>query len=318
MDGSVNLRTVQSKIHQMRILITGATGLVGSELITLLLQKGVSIHYLTLSTKKEKDQPNCIGFYWNPEQGIIDENCLIGVDAIIHLAGAPISKRWTDSQKQQIIESRVLSSNLLFKALKENPDHQVTQIVSASAIGIYPDGPGVVYSENSNAVDNGFLGNVVVKWEESADKLQRLGIRVCKLRTGLVFAKNGGALPEIAGPIKSGFGAAFGNGTQTQSWIHVHDLAQLYYFAIQHSWEGVFNAVTPHPISNMGMTKMIANILHKPLWLPNIPRFIMKVILGEMHELLFNDKNVSAQKAVDNGFTFTFPTPEKALRDVLQ
>jgi len=302
----------------MRILITGATGLVGSELTTLLLKKGVSVHYLTLSKEKEKDQRDCIGFYWNPEQGVIDENCLIGVDAIIHLAGAPISKRWTDAQKQEIIESRVLSSNILYKTLKENPDHQVKQIVSASAIGIYPDSSSVIYTENSAAVDNGFLGNVVVKWEESVDKFQRLGIKVCKLRTGVVFAKNGGALPEIAKPIKSGFGAAFGDGKQMQSWIHVSDLAHMYLFAVQNAWEGVYNAVTPEPISNNSMTKMIANILHKPLLLPNIPRFVMKLILGEMHELLFNDKNVSAQKAIDNHFKFEFPKPEKALLDVLK
>lgn len=303
----------------MRILITGATGLVGTELTKLLLQNGVSIHYLTLSQDQKStfDGSDCVGFYWNPEQGIIDENCLLGVDAIIHLAGATIAKRWTNKQKQAIIESRILSSNVLFKAVKENPN-QVRQIVSASAIGIYPDSHSTVYTEDSTAVDPGFLAHVVVKWEESVDKFKLLNIKVCKIRTSTVFAKEGGALPVMAKPIKIGFGAAFGNGKQIQSWIHVHDLARLYYFAVLNEWEGIYNATSPHPISNEAQTKLIAKILHKPLWLPNIPRFVMKLALGEMHDLLFNDKNVSAQKVISAGFTFGFPDPESALRDTLQ
>ena len=301
----------------MRILITGATGLIGSELVALLLQNGISIHYLTLSTEKELDQFNCIGFYWNPAQGIIDENCLIGVDAIIHLAGATISKRWTNKQKQDIIESRILSSNTLFKALKENPN-QVKQIVSASAVAIYPDSHSEIYAEDSAKRDNGFLSNVVVKWEESVDKFKLLDIKVCKLRTSIVLAEKGGALPEMVKPIKMGFGTAFGNGKQIQSWIHVHDLARMYLFAVQHSWQGVYNAASPNPISNEALTKMIAKIVHKPLWLPNIPRFLMKAILGEMHELLFTDKDVSPQKAIAAGFTFDFPTPQKTLLNILK
>jgi uncharacterized protein (TIGR01777 family) len=303
----------------MRILITGATGLVGGELVKLLLQNGISIHYLTLSDKEKQafDRPNCTGFHWNPEQGIIDENCLLGVDAIIHLAGATISKRWTNKQKQAIVESRVMSSNVLFKALKAHPN-EVRQIVSASAIGIYPDSHSVIYTEDSTAVDPGFLAHVVMKWEESVDKFKLLNMKVCKLRTATVFAKQGGALPVMAKPIKMGFGSAFGNGRQVQSWIHVHDLARMYFFAVQNGWEGVYNAASPNPISNMALTKMIAKTLDKPLWLPNIPRFVMKMLLGEMHELLFNDKNVSPQKAINAGFTFDFPEPEPALRDTLQ
>ena len=145
----------------MRILITGATGLIGNEIVSLLLQNGVSVHYLTTSKKKIENQPNYKGFFWNPEQGIIDENCLMGVDAIIHLAGASISKRWTKAYKQEIIESRIFSSNVLFKALKENPN-QVQQIVSASGTAIYPNSSTVIYSENSTDIDDNFLGNVVV------------------------------------------------------------------------------------------------------------------------------------------------------------
>lgn len=296
----------------MKVLITGATGLVGNELVSLLLQNGVSIHYLSTSKKKIENELNYKGFFWNPEQGLIDENCLMGVDAIIHLAGATISKRWTKAYKQEIIESRLVSSNLLFKALKNNP-HQVKQIVSASGVAIYPNSDTKVYTEDSNEIDDGFLGTVVVKWEESVDKFKLLNIKVCKLRTALVLSNKGGALMEMIKPIRWGLGAAFGTGKQTQSWIHVHDLAALYLFAVQNAWDGVYNAAAPNPVSNEEFTKAIAVVLKKPLFLPNIPQFLMKFFLGEMHELLFENKNVSSQKAIDSGFIFKYKTIDKAL-----
>ena len=119
-------------------------------------------------------------------------------------------------------------------------------------------------------------------------------------------------------PIKFGLGAAFGSGKQVTSWIHLHDIANLYRFAVTQQLEGTFNAVTPHPITNEALTKMLAKKMHKPLFLPNIPQFIMKLMLGEMHNLLFSDQNVSAQKILDNGFAFKFPTPEDALTDIIQ
>jgi len=299
----------------MKVLITGATGLIGNELVSLLLQNGVSIHYLTTSKKKIENELNYKGFYWNPEQGIIDENCLMGVDAIIHLAGATISKRWTKSYKQEIIESRLLSSAVLFKALKNNPN-QVKQIVSASGTAIYPNNDKVIYDENSKEIDNSFLGNVVFKWEESADKFKSLGLKVCKLRTGIVLSNKGGALVEMAKPIKMGLGSPFGTGKQIQSWIHIHDIAALYFFAISNDLEGVYNAVAPNPVSNEKLTMTIATVLKKPLFMPNIPKFMMKFILGEMHVLLFENRNLSAQKIIDKGFVFKYKTIEKALENI--
>jgi len=299
----------------MKVLITGATGLIGNELVSLLLQNGVSIHYLTTSKKKTENELNYKGFYWNPEQGIIDENCLMGVDAIIHLAGATISKRWTNSYKQEIIESRLLSSAVLFKALKNHPN-QVKQIVSASGTAIYPNNDKVIYDENSQEIDNSFLGNVVYKWEESADKFKSLGLKVCKLRTGIVLSNKGGALIEMAKPIKMGIGSPFGTGKQIQSWIHIHDIAALYFFAISNDLEGVYNAVAPIPVSNEKLTMTIATVLKKPLFMPKIPKFMMKLLLGEMHVLLFENRNLSAQKIIDRGFVFKYKTIEKAIENI--
>jgi uncharacterized protein (TIGR01777 family) len=299
----------------MKVLITGATGLIGNELVSLLLQNGVGIHYLSTSRKKIENQSNYKGFYWNPEQGTIDENCLFGVDTIIHLAGATISKRWTKSYKQEIIESRLLSSAVLFKALKNHPN-QVKQIVSASGTAIYPNNDKVIYDENTTEIDNSFLGNVVLKWEESVDKFKFLGLKVCKLRTGIVLSNKGGALIEMAKPIKMGIGSPFGTGKQMQSWIHIQDIAALYFFAISNDLEGVYNAVAPNPVSNEKLTMAIATVLRKPLFMPNIPKFMMKFLLGEMHELLFENRNISSQKIIEKGFVFKYKTIAAALKNI--
>ncbi|WP_396150726.1 TIGR01777 family oxidoreductase [Flavobacterium sp.] len=300
----------------MKILITGATGLVGKELIALLLENGNEIHYLTTSQSKIESKPHFQGFYWNTEQSFIDENCLMGVDAIIHLAGATVSKRWTTNYKEEIIESRTLSSNLLYTCLKNHPN-QVKQIVSASAIGIYPDSLTQIYTEETKSVDDGFLGQVVVKWEESVDVFSRLNLKVCKLRIGLVLSNKGGALSEMIKPIKLGIGSPFGSGKQVQSWIHIHDLAAMFYFALQNQWEGTFNAVAPNPVTNTELTKAIAKTVGKPVFMPNIPKFAMKLLLGEMHQLLFSSQNVSAVKAEKNGFKFRYRDLTKTLDNLL-
>lgn len=301
------------KITKMRILITGATGLIGSELVKLLLAKGHTVHYLTTSKDKIESQSNYIGFYWNPQEGKIDENCIFEVDAIIHLAGANIAKRWTNAYKQEIIESRTLSAELLFNLVKKHPSHQIKQIISASGTAIYPDGIDKVYDEATKESEDSFLSNVVKKWEASVNVFQVLGIKVCKLRTGIVLSNKGGALPEMVKPIKLGFGSAMGSGKQIQSWIHVNDLVALYNFALEKQLEGVYNAVTSNPISNQVLTKTIAKTLKKSLWLPNIPEFVMKLILGEMSYLLFSSKNLSANKILDLGFQFQFPDIDKAI-----
>ena len=299
----------------MKILITGATGLIGKELVKSLLAKNHTIHYLTTTVSKIESKTNYQGFYWNPEQGKIDENCLYEVDAIVHLAGANIANRWTNAYKQEIIESRILSSELLYNLVRKTPN-QVKQFISASGTASYPESFTKVYDETTIEAEDSFLSNVVKKWEESADRFQVLNLKVCKVRTGLVLSDKGGALPEMAKPIKMGFGAVMGNGKQMQSWIHLDDLVSLYSFAIEMQLEGVYNAVSPNPVSNNELTKAIAKVLNKPLWLPNIPEFVMKIILGEMSYLLFSSKNLSSEKIKRLGFKFQFPTVELALKDL--
>lgn len=301
----------------MKVLITGATGLVGTELVSLLLKKGIHINYLTTAEDKIQSEERYNGYLWNPDKGEIDESALEGVDAVIHLAGATISKRWTEKYRQEILESRIISTNMLYNVLK-NTKHEVKQFISASAIGIYPDSRTEVYSEDNTAVDTSFLGKVTQKWEEAVSQIERLGISVAKVRTGLVLSGKGGALPEMAKPVKFGLGAAFGDGEQYQSWIHIRDLVNIYYYILTEELEGVYNAVAPYPVSQNTLMKTIANVLDKPYFMPNIPAFVLQLALGEMHILLLSSQNVSARKILDSGFQFRYLSLEKAVKSALK
>ncbi len=301
----------------MRVLITGATGLVGNELVSLLLKNDIHINYLTTSKGKIQSKEEFQGYYWDPVGGVIDESCIADVDAVIHLAGASVSKRWTKAYKQEIVESRVLSTKVLFNLLK-NSQNKVNHFIAASAIGIYPDSLDRVYSETETDVDDSFLGHVVEKWEQAVDEIATLNIKVAKMRTGIVLSGKGGALTEMARPMKYGLGAAFGSGKQMQSWIHIHDLVNMYTLVLQQELDGVYNAVAPHPVTNNDLMKTIAKVLGVPYFMPNIPKFMLQLILGEMHIILLTSQNVSAKKIISEGYQFENIYHEKAVRQALK
>lgn len=300
----------------MKVLITGATGLVGSELVSQCHKKGYAVNYLTTSKKKIVSEDNYKGFYWNPSTNQIDTDCLKDVSVIINLAGASISKRWTSSYKREVLDSRVSSLRTLHKAIKENAFDQIESFISASAIGIYPSSKSNYYSEDYKEVDDSFLGEVVAKWEKEIDAFKNLGLKVAKVRIGLVMSNKGGALPEMAKPVKYFAGAAFGTGEQWQSWIHISDLAAIFLFIAENRIKGTFNGVAPNPISNSKLVKEIAKALQKPLFLPNIPKFVMKAILGEMSYILFASQRVSSKKIEEEGFNFAFRNICSALEEI--
>jgi uncharacterized protein len=301
----------------MRVLITGATGLIGQEIIKHCNEQEIDVNYLTTSKSKINQSVKTKGFYWNPKHNEIDTNCFKDVDAIIHLAGATVSKRWTRTYKKEILESRKITTQLLFDSL-ENITHQVKHVISASAIGIYPDSLINYYDESNKEVSASFLGSVVKNWEHEVDQFSKLNISVSKIRIGLVLSNKGGALLEITKPVKLGLGAAFGAGNQWQSWIHITDLAQLFLFVLKNKLEGVYNGVAPNPVTNQELTKNIANTLERPLFLPNIPKFFMKLVLGEMHVLLFESQRVCCKKVEDLGFEFEYHHLQPALDDLLK
>ncbi len=301
----------------MRVLITGATGLIGQEIVKRCHEKDIEVNYLSTRKSKISQQENYKGFYWNPKNNEIDKNCFKDVDAIIHLAGATISKRWTPSYKKVVISSRTETTALLINTLK-NIEHKVKQVVSASAIGIYPDSLTNYYDQTHNEISSSFLGQVVSVWEQAVDEFSKLNITITKIRIGLVLSEKGGALKEIVKPIKLGVGAAFGTGKQWQSWIHIQDLSNMFVYVLQNKIEGVYNGVAPNPVTNTELTKTAASVLNKPLFMPNIPKFLMKLILGEMHIILFESQRVSSKTIENKGFHFEYNCLEPALKSLLQ
>jgi len=300
----------------MVVLVTGATGLIGKALVEQLLQKDYEVHYLTTSPHKIQNKSNYKGFLWNPAKHQLDPASLDGVEVIVHLAGATIAKRWTAKYKNEILSSRIDTAQTLYKAL-QGKTHKVRQLIAASGTAIYPNNTHVLYTENSDTHASGFLSEVVVQWEKQTSQFSSLGIQVCQLRTAVVFAAQGGALPQMAAPIKFGVGSIMGTGKQMQSWIHLNDVVGLYIFAMQQQWSGVYNAVAPETMSNKKQTHLMAKILNRPLWMPPMPQWLMQLVLGEMHQLLFTDTQISAQKALDAGYVFQFPTANLALRNCL-
>lgn len=300
----------------MTILITGATGLIGKAIVAQCVKKDIVVHYLTTSKNKLETQPKYKGFYWDPEKGEIDAACFEGVEAIINLAGASISKRWTKSYKEIILQSRISSLNLLEKCISKH-GFSIKKLVSASAIGIYPDSLTRYYEESVKEVSTSFLGTVTEQWEAAADTFTELGIEVSKIRIGLVLDDKEGALPKLVQPVRYGLGATFGDGSQWQSWIHVEDLARLFLYVLTNETSGIFNGVAPNPVTNKEMLHIIAKELGKPLIMPNIPKGFMKLVLGDMHLLLYESQLVSSKKVEAIGFSFKYPKLEMALNDLL-
>lgn len=300
----------------MKILIAGATGLIGTELVSLCHQANIDVNYLTTRKSKIEKKETYSGFYWNPKSGEIDLQAFAGVTAIVNLSGESIAKRWTAKHRQAIIDSRVQSANLMYESLQKI-DHKVEHYISASGISIYPSSLDHLYEENNEVVVNSFLGKVVEQWEQAAHQFENLNIKVSKLRTGIVLAENGGALPQLIRPIKMGFGAIIGSGMQWQSWIHLQDVALMYLFVVQNGLSGIYNAVSPNPVTHKKMTQVLAEHLNKSLWLPAIPEFVIRLLLGKMSAVVLESQLVSAQKVIAEGYEFQFVNLEHAIEELL-
>lgn len=301
----------------MGILITGATGVVGTALIAACRNAGIPVHFLTRGGADLNPEPGVTGFIWDPAAGTIDPACFQGVRWVVNLAGAPIAKRWTPSYKRTVQESRVQSLRTLYKGLEAFGPGQVEGLVSASAIGIYPDSLTAFYTESAEQRDSGFLGDTVAAWESEAQHFASLGLPVALLRIGLVLARDGGALPQLSRPVRLGLGAPLGSGRQWQSWIHVTDLAALFLRAAQDRWEGIYNAVAPNPVTHNKLIREAASILEKPLWLPKVPAWFLRLVLGEMAQVVLVSQRVSSEKVQMEGFTYQYPNLRPALEALL-
>jgi uncharacterized protein (TIGR01777 family) len=280
---------------------------------TLLLREGYKVTHLSRS----RSHDNTIrSFLWDVHQSWIEPGAFDEVDTIVHLAGAGVADEpWTEKRKQEIIDSRVRSSALLMKELGTTKN-QVRSFISASGIGYYGTSEEKIFSENDLPA-NDFLANVTKLWEQEVDKINSLGIRVVKLRTGIVLSNAGGAMSEFVKPIRWYVGAPLGSGNQWMSWIHIDDLCRMYIHAIKNlSLAGSYNAVAPHPVRNREFIKTTATTLHRPIILPPIPRLFLKLLLGEMVYLVTEGSNVSSAKVQQSGFQFQFEHLPDALHDL--
>jgi uncharacterized protein (TIGR01777 family) len=298
-------------MKEKRILITGGTGLVGSTLIPMIQEKGFEPVLLSRTAGNKKGIKT---YAWDPMHGHMDPAALDGVTAIIHLAGATVAKRWTPRYKQEIMDSRVLSTRLLLNTLAANP-HQVKTFVSASAIGIYPDHPDQLFAESAPPA-NDFLGQVVQHWEREVSLIGALGLRTAMLRTGLVLSNSGGALAPIRTTVKWGLGSSLGSGRQWVSWIHVQDLCNMFLYAIKYPLEGPVNAVAPHPVPYRELVREVGRVLNRPILFPPVPAFLLKALLGEMATVVLRSNKVASEKIQEAGFQFDFDNLRAALEDV--
>ena len=304
------------------VLITGGTGLVGTAVKTLLEAKGYEVVLLSRSKSSVKGHA-----HWDINAGTIDSTAIAEADYIIHLAGAGVAdKRWSESRKQEILDSRTKSSALLVKALQETPN-KVKAVISASAIGWY--GPDQMNTHNNEGTAQGFvetdpsypdfLGTTCAAWEASIAPVTAntngLQKRLVCLRTGIVLSKNGGALKEFLKPLAVRMAAVLGNGKQMISWIDVRDLAKMFVYAIEHeNMSGSYNAVAPAPVSNKTLTQTLANVLYGKFYITTyVPSFVLKIMLGEMSIEVLKSTTVSAQKIQDAGFVFDYPEITKSL-----
>jgi uncharacterized protein (TIGR01777 family) len=302
------------KYAMSKIMITGGTGLVGKHIANELVKSG---HEVVLLGRKSGIFNGLTCYKWNPARQEIDTTALQGVQAIIHLAGAGVAdKAWTKSYKKEIYDSRILSTRLLVNTLKHTPN-QVQTFISASAIGIYGNNCPNPTGEDAPAADT-FLARVCKDWESEALQADSIGLRTAIIRIGVVLAKEGGFIPEVAKPIRYYTGAALGSGNQYISWIHIHDLAGIFIKAVfDEQMRGKYNAVAPHPVSNKAITHAMAKRLHKPILLPPIPTFVLKIIFGEMASMLIANQHIDSKKIEQTGFNFHYPSLDKALDELI-
>lgn len=294
----------------MRITLTGATGFIGTALTGTLREAGHELRFLTR-------RPGAVaGAYgWNPLGGEPPPESLEGADAVIHLAGEPVAQRWTPEVKRLIRESRVAGTRYLVQALSTQ-SRRPEVLVCASAVGYYGDRKDEELTEQS-APGSGFLADTCAAWEEQADLARSLGIRVVKLRIGIVLG-DGGALAKMLPPFRAGVGGPMGGGRQWMPWIHLGDLTRLAVFALENKdLKGAVNAVSPAPVRNAEFSRALGKALGRPAVFP-VPAFGLRLLYGEMAEVLLASQRALPAAALSAGFSFRFNELEGALADLVK
>ena len=297
----------------MNITLTGASGLIGRRLLKNFATAGYGLRVLSRHAGTNLP-PGVAISVWDPMQGSPPEESLAGADAVVHLAGEPVAQRWTDAVKRGIRDSRVVGTRNLVAGLAKLRNKPKV-LVCASAIGIYGSRGDEVLKESSGA-GKGFLAETCVAWEQEAVAAETLGVRVVRVRIGIVLDGRGGALQKMLPPFRMGVGGRLGDGKQWMSWIHLADLASMLQMAVEGPARGVLNGVAPNPVVNAEFTRELAKAVHRPAIFP-VPGAAIKLLFGEMAEVLLASQRVVPEAAQKAGFTFRFPELAGALRDVV-
>jgi uncharacterized protein len=309
------IKKIISYLYNMeKILITGGSGLIGQNLTQLLLKEGYEVIHLVRSVKAGSPVKLVS---WNPEKKELDANVFENIDHMIHLAGSNISAgRWTKKRKREIYASRIETAQLLFE---KSAHASFKTFISASGISIYGTLTSEKVFKEEDATQTDFLAQVTLDWEKAADLFAQRNARVVKLRTAVVLSPQGGALRRMAKPIRMGLGSALGSGKQYFPWIHIDDLCRIYLKALKdQTLSGTYNAAAPEHCTNRTLTQKTAAALGKKIRLPAVPAFLLKLVFGEMANLILKGSRISSEKIQKTGFEFQYPELDKALKDCLK
>jgi uncharacterized protein (TIGR01777 family) len=299
----------------MRVVIAGGSGFIGQKLTEMLRDNGDEIVILS---RKDRQADGKVSYVKWLGEGAKPEQEIGFVDAFINLAGVSINAgRWSKKHQQQIYESRMSATNELLRiiaAMEEKP----TVLVNASAIGIYPASEEVVYTEKSLEQADDFLAQTVADWEKKAFAAASFGVRTVMMRFGVVLGSKGGALPLMVLPYRLWAGGTVGSGKQWVSWVHVMDVARSICFALKlDTLQGPVNVTAPNSVNMKDFGKTIGSVLHRPHWLP-VPAFMLELALGQKSKLVLEGQHVVPEQLLENGFEFSYPKLETALKDLLR
>jgi uncharacterized protein len=300
----------------MKILITGATGLIGRSICRLLINEG---HQVAVLSRRPPtvDSAGITAFRWEPVAEPPPAEVWEGVEAVIHLAGEPVAAaRWTEEQKRRIRDSRVKGSRNLVAGMRATP-RPPKVLVSASAVGFYGDRGDEILNESSDPGSD-FLSEVCLDWETEAARARELGVRAAFVRTGVALSPSGGALEKMLLPFKLGLGGRLGGGGQWFPWIHIEDVVGIFLHALKSpAVGGPINGVAPGIVTNEEFTRELAAALKRPAFFP-VPQFALRVLVGEMAEVVTASQRVVPQVALDTGYRFKYPNLKPALESLLK
>ena len=297
----------------MSVLITGASGAICQKLTAKLRANDIRVNLLTANLNKKSKQNNI--YYWNTSENLIEDEAFESVEYIVHLAGAGIADaRWTKERKQVLHDSRVQTAALIFKTIKKL-NKSIKKYISAGAIGIYEE--GIKGATESDTLGTDYMASLCKEWENTTKLFEDEGIKTAIFRTGIVLDKNSGFYQQIAQLAKFYLAAVPGSGKQWVSWIHMDDIINMYYDAIVHDDVlGTYNATAPQPESLNTVISAIAQNEKSKIWLPNIPPFVLKLLYGEMSQVILSSKHVIPQKWINEGRMFNYSDLNKAIQSL--